>query len=86
MTRDEANAAWYKKRAYQEPDPAVVARVKQLLDAGKRVSGNNMAVRAISLDGRRRYQIKRGPYFVALARNMTEVAQYVDLADLQEEK
>lgn len=45
---------------------------------------DGMSVQAISLNGVSQYRIKNGPYFVAYARSITEVAKYVDLTELRE--
>jgi len=86
MTRDEGTSTSYRKRD-PKPVPAVPVTSKQHAAIGRQpvfITPDGVTVQAISLDGVPQYQIKRGPYLVAHAKNITEVAQYVDLAELQE--
>lgn len=88
MRRDEGSAAWYRKRN-QQPVPAIsVPSGTHSAASGRQpkfVTPDGTSVQAISLDGRAQYQIMSGKYLVAYARDITEVAQYVDLAELEQE-
>lgn len=50
------------------------------------ITKDGFSVQAISLNGVPQYQIKNKGYFVAYARDVAELTQYVDLADLEMEK
>lgn len=87
MKRDESTSSWYRKRSLQAVPAVSVTRKAHAALSGpqpKFVTPDGYSVQAVSLDGVARYQIMHGPYFVALAKDITEVAQYVDLAELEE--
>lgn len=87
MTRDEGSAAWYRKRTLQAvPAVSAVSKPPALVNRlqPKFVTKDGYSVQAIALDGVSQYQIMHGSYLVAYARDITEVAQYVDLAELEE--
>jgi hypothetical protein len=89
MTREECTAAWYRRQGPVPAPAAQPASGANRVEVGRQpkfVTPGGISVQAISLDGTAQYQIKNGTYLVAYASDLTEVAQYVDLTELEEEK
>ena len=86
MTRDEGTSAWYRKKGQTAPAVTVTRKAHTALSGRqpKFVTKDGLSVQAMALDGVAQYQIMRGPYLVARVGTITEVAQYVDLSQLEE--